>query len=61
VAGGHAETGRVITAASLILVFAAFIIGGQMPIQQLGLGTPAAIFADAYIIRTVIVPAQYRQ
>jgi uncharacterized membrane protein YdfJ with MMPL/SSD domain len=42
-------------------LFAAFIIGGQMPIQQLGLGTPAAIFADAYIIRTVIVPAQYRQ
>jgi putative drug exporter of the RND superfamily len=56
---GQAETGRVITAASLImiLVFASFIIGGQMPIQQIGLGFAAAIFADAYLIRTVLVPA----
>jgi RND superfamily putative drug exporter len=56
---GQAETGRVITAASviMILVFASFIIGGQMPIQQVGLGFAAAIFVDAYIIRTVLVPA----
>jgi RND superfamily putative drug exporter len=56
---GQAETGRVITAASLImiLVFASFIIGGQMPIQQVGLGFAAAIFVDAYLIRTVLVPA----
>jgi RND superfamily putative drug exporter len=56
---GQAETGRVITAASLImiLVFAAFILGGQMAIQQVGLGMAAAIFVDAYIIRTVLVPA----
>jgi putative drug exporter of the RND superfamily len=56
---GQAETGRVITAASLImiLVFASFIIGGQMPIQQIGLGFAAAIFVDAYIIRTVLVPS----
>jgi RND superfamily putative drug exporter len=56
---GQAETGRVITAASLIMifVFGAFIFGGQMPIQQVGLGFAAAIFVDAYIIRTVLVPA----
>jgi putative drug exporter of the RND superfamily len=56
---GQADTGRVITAASLImiLVFASFIIGGQMPIQQVGLGFAAAIFVDAYVIRTVLVPA----
>ena len=56
---GQAETGRVITAASLImiLVFASFIIGGQMPIQQVGLGMAAAIFVDAFVIRTVLVPA----
>jgi putative drug exporter of the RND superfamily len=56
---GQAETGRVITAASLImiLVFASFIIGGQLPIQQIGLGFAAAIFVDAYLIRTVLVPA----
>jgi putative drug exporter of the RND superfamily len=56
---GQAETGRVITAASLImiLVFVAFILTGQEAIMQIGLGFAAAIFADAYIIRTVLVPA----
>jgi RND superfamily putative drug exporter len=56
---GQAETGRVITAASLImiLVFASFIYGGQLPIQQIGLGFAAAIFVDAYIARTVLVPS----
>ena len=56
---GQAETGRVITAASLImiLVFASFILGGQMSIMQGGLGFAAAIFVDAYVIRTVLVPA----
>lgn len=56
---GQAETGRVITAASLImiLVFAAFILTGQMAIMQIGLGFAAAIFVDAYVIRTVLVPA----
>ena len=57
---GQAETGRVITAASLImmLVFAAFIFGGLgVAIQQVGLGFAAAILIDAYIARTVLVPA----
>jgi putative drug exporter of the RND superfamily len=56
---GQAETGRVITAASLImiLVFGAFILTGQLAIMQVGLGFAAAIFVDAYIIRTVLVPA----
>jgi len=56
---GQAETGRVITAASLImiLVFAAFILTGQEAIMQIGLGFAAAIFVDAYVIRTVLVPS----
>jgi RND superfamily putative drug exporter len=56
---GQAETGRVITAASLImiLVFAAFILTGNLAIMEIGLGFAAAIFVDAYIIRTVLVPA----
>src|SRR6202007_1084094 len=48
------------TAASLImiLVFTAFIFGGQgIAIQQIGLGFAAAILVDAYIARTVLVPA----
>jgi RND superfamily putative drug exporter len=57
---GQAETGRVITAASLImiLVFTAFIFGGLgMAVQQIGLGFAAAILVDAYVARTVLVPA----
>ncbi len=56
---GQAETGRVITAASLImiLVFASFIFGGEQAIMEMGLGFAAAIFVDAYLIRTVLVPA----
>ena len=56
---GQAETGRVITAASMImiLVFAAFIYGGVITSQQIGLGFAAAIFVDAYIARTVLVPS----
>ena len=56
---GQAETGRVVTAASLImiLVFASFIFGGEQAIMQMGLGFAAAIFVDAYIIRTVLVPS----
>jgi RND superfamily putative drug exporter len=56
---GQAETGRVITAASMImiLVFAAFIYGGMITSQQIGLGFAAAIFVDAYIARTVLVPS----
>jgi RND superfamily putative drug exporter len=56
---GQAETGRVITAASLImiLVFGAFMLTGQLGVMEVGLGFAAAIFVDAYVIRTVLVPA----
>jgi putative drug exporter of the RND superfamily len=39
------------------LVFAAFIYGGVITNQQIGLGFAAAIFVDAYIARTVLVPS----
>jgi putative drug exporter of the RND superfamily len=56
---GQAETGRVITAAALImiLVFVSFIFGGQLVIKEFGLGFAAAIFVDAFVIRTVLVPS----
>jgi RND superfamily putative drug exporter len=59
VARGQAETGRVITAAALImiLVFASFMVGDQLALQQIGLGFAAAIFVDAFVVRTVLVPA----
>ena len=56
---GQAETGRVITAAALImiLVFLSFLLGGNIIIQQFGIGLAGAIIIDAFVIRTVLVPA----
>jgi RND superfamily putative drug exporter len=56
---GQTETGRVITAAALImiLVFLSFLLGGSIIIQQFGIGLAGAIIVDAFIIRTVAVPA----
>jgi RND superfamily putative drug exporter len=56
---GQAETGRVITAAALImiLVFASFALGDDLVIKQFGIGLAGAILIDAFIVRTVIVPA----
>ena len=56
---GLALTGRVITAAATIMitVFASFILGDDRIIKLFGLGLAAAIFIDAVIIRSVLVPA----
>ncbi|HEU5027997.1 MAG TPA: MMPL family transporter [Spirillospora sp.] len=56
---GQAETGRVITAAATIMiaVFAAFALGGQRVIAEFGIGLAAAVALDAFILRTVLVPA----
>lgn len=56
---GLALTGRVITAAAAIMitVFASFILGDDRIIKLFGLGLAAAIFIDAVIIRSVLVPA----
>jgi putative drug exporter of the RND superfamily len=56
---GQAETGRVITAAAIIMifVFGSFIFGGSRVIKEVGVGFASAIFLDAFVIRTVLVPA----
>ncbi|OHV40934.1 hypothetical protein BBK14_11865 [Parafrankia soli] len=56
---GQAETGRVISAAGAImtLVFASFILGDDRVIKLFGLGLALAILLDAFVIRTVLVPA----
>jgi RND superfamily putative drug exporter len=56
---GQAETGRVITAAAsiMIAVFVAFVFGGQRQVAEFGLGLASAVFIDAFILRTVLVPA----
>jgi RND superfamily putative drug exporter len=56
---GLALTGRVITAAAAIMVtvFLSFMIGEDRIIKLFGLGLASAIFIDAVIIRSVLVPA----
>jgi putative drug exporter of the RND superfamily len=41
----------------MILVFLSFVFGGQLVIKEFGLGFAAAIFIDAFVIRTVLVPS----
>jgi RND superfamily putative drug exporter len=56
---GQAETGGIITAAALIMiaVFGGFLLGDARVIKMIGLGLGAAIFIDAFVLRTVLVPA----
>jgi RND superfamily putative drug exporter len=56
---GQAETGRVITAAAgiMIAVFVAFVFSGQRQVSEFGLGLAGAVFIDAFVLRTVLVPA----
>jgi RND superfamily putative drug exporter len=56
---GQAATGRVITAAAtiMILVFASFLLAGQRVIAEFGIGLASAVLLDAFILRTILVPA----
>jgi RND superfamily putative drug exporter len=55
----QAQTGRVITAAAAIMicVFFAFALGGQHIIAEFGIGLVAAVLIDAFLVRSVLVPA----
>jgi RND superfamily putative drug exporter len=56
---GQAATGRVITAAATIMicVFLSFVFGGQRVVAEFGFGLAAAVFLDAFVLRTMLVPA----
>ena len=56
---GQATTGRVIIAAATIMicVFSAFILSGQQLIGEFGIGLAAAVLLNAFILRTLLVPA----
>ena len=49
----------MITAAAtiMILVFLSFLFGQQLIIDQFGVGLAGAVIVDAFLIRTVLVPA----
>jgi len=56
---GQAETGGIITAAALIMmaVFLAFVLIPGRQIKMFGSGLAAAVFLDAFILRTMLVPS----
>jgi RND superfamily putative drug exporter len=56
---GQTDTGGIITAAGLIMiaVFGGFVLGDDRTIKLLGLGLASAVFLDAFIVRTMLVPA----
>ena len=57
---GQRETARVITAAAAIMicVFLTFsFVGGQRDVAEFGIGLAAAVALDAFVLRTILVPA----
>ena len=62
VAYGIRSTGRLITGAALIMiaVFVGFASGDLVMFQQMGFGLAVAVFLDATIVRSVLVPASMK-
>jgi len=59
VSSGLEHTGRIITAAALIMIaaFAGFTAGSFVGLQEFGIGLSVAILLDATIVRALLVPA----
>jgi RND superfamily putative drug exporter len=56
---GLATTGRVITAAATIMicVFLAFVLLPERAVKEFGLSLAVAVFLDAFVIRSLMLPA----
>jgi uncharacterized membrane protein YdfJ with MMPL/SSD domain len=59
VALGLERTGRIVTAAAIVMVaaFSGFVAGRVVGLQEFGLGLAVAIFVDATIVRALLVPS----
>jgi RND superfamily putative drug exporter len=59
VATGLRTTARIITGAALIMVavFAGFAAGRLVQLQEMGFGLAVAVFLDATVVRSILVPA----
>jgi putative drug exporter of the RND superfamily len=59
VSRGLASTGRVITAAATIMicVFLSFVLGGERVLELFGLSLASAVFLDAFVVRSLLLPA----
>jgi RND superfamily putative drug exporter len=62
IALGLARTGKLVTSAALVLMFAFFVLstGPGPDIKQFGIGLSAGIIFDATVIRALLVPAIMR-
>jgi RND superfamily putative drug exporter len=56
---GLARTGKLVTSAALVLMFAFFVLSSSpgVDIKQFGIGLAAGIIFDATVIRTLLVPS----
>ena len=56
---GLEHTGRIITAAAIVMIaaFSGFMAGSFVGLQEFGLGLAVAIFLDATIVRALLVPS----
>ncbi|MFD5752426.1 MMPL family transporter [Streptomyces sp. NPDC127033] len=56
---GLSETGRVINSAAVIMiaVFLAFVLSGDRVIAMFGIALATAVALDAFVLRTLLVPA----
>ncbi|MGB2875301.1 MAG: MMPL family transporter [Gaiellaceae bacterium] len=59
---GLARTGKLVTSAALVLMFAFFVLSSSpgLDIKQFGIGLAAGIIFDATVIRALLVPALMR-
>lgn len=59
IALGLARTGKLVTSAALVLMFAFFVLstGPGVDIKQFGIGLAAGIIFDATVIRALLVPS----
>ena len=59
VAVGLAKTGRIVTAAGLIMIaaFSGFMIGRILGLQQFGFGLAIAILVDITLVRMLLLPS----
>src|SRR5262245_66117612 len=62
VALGLARTGKLVTSAALVLMFAFFVLstGPGTDIKQFGIGLAAGIILDATVSRALLVPSLMR-
>jgi RND superfamily putative drug exporter len=62
VATGLAKTGRLVTAAGLIMfaAFMGFVAGSFVDLQQFGFGLAAAILIDVTVVRALLLPSAMR-